>query len=248
MTGSAILAAGETADQVPRSLETFDWPDLTEALHNRGFAVMRSLLDRKTCHSMRDSYDDDVLFRRHIDMVRHGFGRGVYKYYADPLPAKITHLRRSFYARLQPVANHWLEQSGRTDRFPADHEAFLTRCHQAGQCLPTPLLLRYGVDDYNCLHQDLYGDHVFPFQVAVLLSEPGGDFTGGEFILTEQRPRMQSRAEVIGLGLGDAVIFAVNERPVEGKRGVYRARMRHGVSRVLSGERHVLGVIFHDAA
>lgn len=229
-------------------LERFDWERLSAALHDRGFVAMGPLLIPETCQSLRDQFDMDSLFRSHIDMARHGFGRGAYRYFADPLPDMITQLRRGLYARLLPVANQWLAMLGRDDRYPVDHGDFLARCHRAGQRQPTPLLLRYDTDDYNCLHQDLYGEHVFPLQVAIMLSEPVTDFTGGEFILTEQRPRMQSRAEVIPLALGHAVIFAVNERPVAGKRGVYRARMRHGVSRVLSGQRHVLGVIFHDAA
>ncbi|MCR9135050.1 MAG: 2OG-Fe(II) oxygenase [Alphaproteobacteria bacterium] len=214
----------------------------------RGFAAIGPLLDPTTCQSVSRWFDEDAWYRSHIDMARHGFGRGEYKYFADPLPRLVTALRQTLYGRLEPVANTWLEMLGRNDWFPKDHKAFVDRCHEAGQCHPTPLLLRYGVGDYNCLHQDLYGDHVFPLQVAIMLSEPGTDFSGGEFILTEQRPRMQSRVEVIPLGLGEAVVFAVNERPVIGKRGVYRVRMRHGVSRVLSGQRHVLGIIFHDAA
>lgn len=248
MSAPVLMAGTDVDGGDPLRLESFDWENISDALHNRGFAAMGPLLKPTTCHSLGKLFEDGALFRSHINMARHGFGRGEYKYFADPLPGLIAELRHAIYARLEPVANQWLAMLGRDDRFPTGHEAFLDRCHKAGQRLPTPLLLRYGVDDYNCLHQDLYGEHVFPFQVAILLSEPGIDFTGGEFILTEQRPRMQSRAEVVRLGLGDAVIFAVNERPVAGKRGVYRARMRHGVSRVLSGQRHVLGIIFHDAA
>jgi hypothetical protein len=181
-------------------------------------------------------------------MASHGFGRGEYKYFADPLPDLIVGLRRGLYRRLAPLADRWNAAMGNDVRYPAGHEAFRARCHAAGQTRPTPLLLRYRPGDYNCLHQDVYGAHVFPLQVAILLSEPGRDFTGGEFVLTEQRPRMQSRAEVVNLSQGDGVIFAVRERPVQGARGAYRVNMRHGVSRLRSGERFTLGVIFHDAA
>jgi hypothetical protein len=181
-------------------------------------------------------------------MARHGFGRGEYKYFEYPLPRVVASLRTALYASLAPIANRWSEASERGDRFPATHVEYLRRCHAAGQCRPTPLLLRYGEDDYNCLHQDLYGELVFPLQLTVLLSQPGTDFEGGEFVLTEQRPRMQSRAEVVPLSQGDAVIFAVHHRPVRGTRGVYRVNLRHGVSRVRKGLRHTLGIIFHDAA
>jgi hypothetical protein len=187
------------------------------------------------------------LFRSRIVMGRHGFGRGEYKYFSYPLPEPIAELRPELYARLHGIANRWNEAMGIDIRYPESHETFLKRCHEAGQLRPTPLLLQYGEGDYNCLHQDLYGEHVFPLQVAVLLSEPGLDFEGGEFVLTEQRPRMQSRAEVVPLGQGDAVAFAVHVRPVQGTRGLYRVNMRHGVSRLRSGRRHTVGVIFHDA-
>ena len=180
-------------------------------------------------------------------MARHGFGRGEYKYFEDPLPDVVAALRTSVYSRLAPLANRWNERLGIEVRYPEEHAGFLARCHEAGQKRPTPLLLQYGAGDYNCLHQDLYGEHVFPFQVAFLLAEPEKDFTGGEFVLTEQRPRMQSRAEVVPLRQGDDVIFAVHHRPVEGTRGTYRVNLRHGVSRIRSGRRHTLGVIFHDA-
>ena len=193
-------------------------------------------------------YDDPARFRSRVVMARHGFGRGEYQYFADPLPPLVARLRTTLYPPLAAIANRWAATLGETTRFPDDHAAFLTRCHAAGQTRPTPLLLRYGPGDYNCLHQDLYGAEVFPLQVAVLLSEPGEDFSGGEFVLTEQRPRMQSRVEVANLGRGDAVIFPVHHRPVRGTRGVYRVTMRHGVSRVRGGSRHTLGVIFHDAA
>ena len=180
-------------------------------------------------------------------MAKHGFGKGEYKYFAYPLPEPIVALRRGLYARLAPLADRWNAAMGISVRYPGHHEAFLKRCHEAGQTRPTPLLLRYGPGDYNCLHQDVYGEHLFPLQVAILLSEPGRDFSGGEFVLTEQRPRMQSRAEVVSLRQGDGVIFAVRERPVQGTRGAYRVNLRHGVSRIRSGERFTLGIIFHDA-
>ena len=192
-------------------------------------------------------YAADAPFRSRVVMARHGFGRGEYKYFAYPLPPAIAALRSALYPPLAPIANRWNEQMGIEVRFPSDHTEFLARCHKAGQLKPTPLLLQYGPGDYNCLHQDLYGEHVFPLQVAILLSEPGADFTGGEFVLTEQRPRMQSRAEVVPLRQGDGVLFPVHHRPVQGTRGVYRVTMRHGVSRLRSGRRHTLGIIFHDA-
>lgn len=248
MSVPAVTAGSWDIDCELSGLDQVDWDRHYEALMERGFAAIGPLLDPTTCQSLSQCFDEDALFRSHINMARHGFGQGEYKYFADPLPKLVTALRQTLYGRLEPIANSWLEMLGRDDRFPKDHPAFVERCHEAGQRHPTPLLLRYRAGDYNCLHQDLYGEHVFPLQVAIMLSEPGTDFSGGEFILTEQRPRMQSRAEVIPLGLGEAVVFAVNERPVCGKRGVYRVRMRHGVSRVLSGQRQVLGIIFHDAA
>ena len=193
-------------------------------------------------------YEDGSRFRSTVVMARHGFGRGEYKYFADPLPGLIVELRQGLYRRLAPVADRWNAMMGAAARYPAEHEVFRARCHEAGQTKPTPLLLRYRPGDYNCLHQDVYGEHLFPLQVAILLSEPGRDFAGGEFVLTEQRPRMQSRVEVVNVGHGDGVIFAVRERPARGARGVYRVVMRHGVSRLRSGERFTLGIIFHDAA
>ena len=213
-----------------------------------GCAVAPELISPETCRELAALYADDALFRSRIVMGAHGFGRGEYKYFADPLPDLIVGLRRGLYRRLAPVADRWNAAMGVDVRYPAEHEAFRARCHAAGQTRPTPLLLRYGPGDYNCLHQDVYGEHLFPLQVAILLSEPGRDFAGGEFVLTEQRPRMQSRAEVVNLSQGDGVIFAVRERPVQGARGAYRVNMRHGVSRLRSGERFTLGVIFHDAA
>lgn len=229
-------------------LQQTDWSAVAEQLNRSGNALLPSLLDAETCAAITGTYPREHGFRSRVVMSRHGFGRGEYKYFAYPLPAVVQHLRTRLYPRLASVANAWHAQLGMDTVFPESLDAFLARCHAAGQERPTPLLLRYGPDDYNCLHQDLYGEHVFPLQVAVLLSEPGRDFTGGEFVLTEQRPRMQSRAEVVPLRQGDAVVFAVNHRPVQGTRGVYRVAMRHGVSRIRSGNRHTLGIIFHDAA
>jgi len=216
-------------------------------LDTDGWAVSPGLLSAAQCGAFAAGYEDDALFRSRVVMARHGFGRGEYRYYAAPLPVQIADLRQSLYARLAPVANEWHRRMGLPADFPAEHAGFLARCHAAGQVRPTPLLLRYGPGDYNCLHQDVYGPHVFPLQVAILLSEPGEDFEGGEFVLTEQRPRMQSRATVVRLRRGEGVAFAVRQRPVAGVRGDYRVNMRHGVSRVSSGQRHTLGIIFHDA-
>ena len=221
---------------------------LAEALDAEGFAVLPGLLGARDCNALVRSYDDPALFRSRIVMARHGFGRGEYSYFAYPLPEIVAGLRESLYPPLAEVANRWNAALGVRLRFPADHGGYLERCHRAGQTRPTPLLLRYGEGDYNCLHQDLYGEEVFPLQVTVLLADPRSDFTGGEFVLTEQRPRRQSRAEVVPLGRGDAVVFPVHHRPVQGTRGPYRANLRHGVSRVRSGRRHALGIIFHDAA
>ena len=208
---------------------------------------MRGVLGSGDCASLSECYDDDSLFRSRVVMARHGFGRGEYRYFAYPLPGTIAALRAALYPPLAEIANRWNAALGIETRYPPDHAAFLDRCHAAGQVKPTPLLLRYAEGDYNCLHQDLYGEHVFPLQVAILLSAPGEDFTGGEFVLTEQRPRMQSRAEVVPLGRGDGVVFPVHHRPVQGTRGTYRVNLRHGVSRLRSGRRHTLGIIFHDA-
>ena len=248
---TAQSAKNETSAADPRICErlaAFDWSGLAQALDANGAAVMGGLLTASACRELAGLYDDDALFRSTIVMARHGFGRGAYRYFDYPLPDMVQDLRTALYSRLAPIANRWRERLGKTPEFPFEHEAYLKRCHRAGQTKPTPLLLRYREGDYNCLHQDLYGEHVFPLQVAVLLAEPGRDFEGGEFVLTEQRPRMQSRAEVVALRQGDGVIFPVRERPVQGSKGVYRVNMRHGVSRVRGGSRHTLGIIFHDAA
>jgi hypothetical protein len=228
-------------------IEALDWPQATRDLDAQGCAVLKGLLSAEDCRALAALYPDDGHFRSRVVMGRHGFGRGEYKYFVYPLPAVIAELRPALYARLRDVANRWNDAMGIDIGYPESHDAFLKRCHAAGQTRPTPLLLQYETGDYNCLHQDLYGEHVFPLQVAFLLSEPGRDFTGGEFVLTEQRPRMQSRPEVVPLAQGDAVAFAVHHRPVQGTRGTYRVNLRHGVSRIRSGHRHTLGVIFHDA-
>jgi hypothetical protein len=229
------------------TLTRIDWKKVETDLDETGSSVVPGLLDTRACAALRRSYDDDALFRSRVVMSRYGFGRGEYKYFSYPLPRAVEDLRASLYPHLAPIANRWETMLGREPRFPKTHAAYLRTCHAAGQVRPTPLLLRYGEGDYNCLHQDLYGEEVFPLQVAILLSEPGRDFTGGEFVMTEQRPRMQSRVEVAPLTPGAGVIFAVNERPIQGSRGVYRVKMRHGVSRLRSGSRHTLGIIFHDA-
>jgi hypothetical protein len=224
-----------------------DWTVASDHLDAYGWGLLEKILTADECRSIARLYDDGTRFRSHIVMARHGFGRGEYKYFSYPLPDMVADLRAALYRRLAPLANRWNESMGIDVRYPGAHGGFIERCHRAGQTRPTPLLLRYGTGDYNCLHQDLYGEHVFPFQVAFLLAEPEKDFTGGEFVLTEQRPRMQSRAEVVPLGRGDGVVFAVHHRPVQGTRGFYRVNLRHGVSRLRSGDRHTLGVIFHDA-
>jgi len=216
-------------------------------LDERGHAVVESLLSVAECRALAALYDEDARFRSRVVMAKHGFGRGEYRYFAYPLPDVVQSLRTRLYPVLAGIANEWNTRLGVETRYPATHAGFLERCHAAGQKRPTPLVLRYGAGDYNCLHRDLYGPLVFPLQVAILLSDPLHDFTGGEFVLTEQRPRLQSRAEVVPLSQGDAVVFAVSERPVDGSRGVYRVTHRHGVSRVRSGRRYTLGVIFHDA-
>jgi uncharacterized protein len=224
------------------------WTQLTEELDTQGCAVVTQLLAREECEELIGSYDRAELFRSRVVMAKHNFGRGEYQYLAYPLPATVAALREALYGALVPVANRWQAALGADVLYPESHGEYLARCHAAGQTRPTPLLLKYGPGDFNCLHQDLYGDHLFPLQVAVLLSEPTRDFTGGEFVMTEQRPRMQSRPMVVSVRQGDAIVFAVQHRPVAGKRGVYRVNLRHGVSRVHSGRRHTLGIIFHDAA
>ncbi|WCM23069.1 2OG-Fe(II) oxygenase [Paraburkholderia bryophila] len=235
------------ADALAQRVDAVDWFDVEEELNSHGCAMLPNLLSAEECDALSALYPHDRLYRSRVVMARHGFGRGEYKYFAYPLPPLIAGLRGELYPRLAPVANRWNETMGIDVRYPAEHAAFIARCHAAGQTRPTPLILQYAPDDYNCLHQDLYGEHVFPLQAAILLSEPGVDFTGGEFVMTEQRPRMQSRAEVVPLRKGDAVVFAVHHRPVQGTRGPYRVNLRHGVSRLRSGHRHTLGVIFHDA-
>ncbi len=224
-----------------------DWRRIADDLDAHGHAVIAGVLSGAECDALVASYPADTLFRRRIVMERHGYGQGEYKYFAYPLPDIVAALRTALYPPLGEIANRWNAALKLDTRYPATHAAFLERCHAAGQTKPTPLLLQYGEGDYNRLHQDLYSEHVFPLQAAFLLSEPGRDFTGGEFVLTEQRPRMQSRAEVVPLGRGDGVIFPVHHRPVRGTRGVHRVNMRHGVSRIRSGHRHTLGIIFHDA-
>lgn len=241
-SGSTVQSVG-----TPRFGVAIDWNSTASELDLRGSAVLPGLLSPAACDAAAALYGSSEIFRSHVVMARHGFGQGEYRYFAYPLPQLVEELRQLLYPPLVPIANRWNARMGIDTRFPAEHERFVARCHEAGQARPTPLLLRYGPGDWNALHQDLYGEHVFPLQVAVLLSDPKSDFTVGEFVLTEQRPRMQSRAEVVPLGRGDAVVFAVNSRPQRGARGDYRVTMRHGVSRVRSGGRHTLGIIFHDA-
>jgi hypothetical protein len=228
-------------------LRIYDWSGIADELDARGCAMLEALLSPRECTTLAAMYTDDQHFRSRVVMGRHGFGRGEYRYFDYPLPTQVAELRSTIYPRLAPIANRWNAAMGVAVRYPAAHAEFIERCHAAGQRRPTPLLLQYGAGDYNCLHQDLYGEHVFPLQAAILLSEPGRDFSGGEFVLTELRPRMQSRAEVVPLRQGDTVVFAVHQRPVQGSRGSYRVNLRHGVSRVRSGHRHTLGIIFHDA-
>ena len=242
-TKPAVLAAGAAADRVAG----IDWKRTADDLNEQGSAVLEMLLNPGECQTIAALYDDDRHFRSRVVMQQHGFGRGEYQYFKYPLPELVGTLRTSLYPRLVGIANRWNTAMGIDIRYPPEHARYLARCHRAGQQLPTPLLLYYGVGDYNCLHQDLYGEHRFPLQVTVLLSEPDKDFIGGEFVTTEQRPRMQSRPDVVPLRQGDAVVFAVQHRPVSGTRGVYRVNLRHGVSRLRSGERLALGIIFHDA-
>ena len=235
------------ATNIEARVNAVDWHAVQEELDGFGCATIANLLTPAECDALKAQYASGELYRSRVVMARHGFGRGEYKYYAYPLPEMIGSLRNAVYPHLVPIANRWNEIMRIDTRYPPDHAAFIDRCHAAGQLRPTPLILQYAPGDYNCLHQDLYGEHVFPLQLAVLLSAPGRDFTGGEFVMTEQRPRMQSRAEVVPLAQGDAVVFAVHHRPVNGTRGAYRVNLRHGVSRLRSGHRHTVGIIFHDA-
>ncbi len=248
MTSTAKNIIRSVPPSAAARVAAIDWAQAHRELDAQGCAVLKELLSAEECRELAALYPDDKHFRSRIVMGRHGFGRGEYKYFSYPLPELIAELRPALYKQLRDVANRWNEAMGIDIRYPEAHAAFLKRCHAAGQTRPTPLLLQYGPGDYNCLHQDLYGELAFPLQVAILLSEPGEDFTGGEFVLTEQRPRMQSRPEVVPLRQGDAVAFAVHHRPVNGTRGTYRVNLRHGVSRLRSGRRHTVGIIFHDAA
>jgi hypothetical protein len=253
MNASAKDAISSTPSPIapPKSIAkrvgAIDWEQVSQDLDAQGGAVLERLLSPNECQAIASLYSNDNIFRSHVVMARHGFGRGEYKYFSYPLPHLIARFRTAVYPHLAPIANRWNKAMNINVRYPAKHADFIERCHQAGQIRPTPLLLQYGVDDYNCLHQDLYGEHVFPLQLAILLSEPDKDFTGGEFVMTEQRPRMQSRPMVVPLRQGDGVVFAVHNRPVQGNRGVYRVNLRHGVSRLRSGHRQTLGIIFHDA-
>ncbi|MDM0110619.1 2OG-Fe(II) oxygenase [Variovorax sp. J22R133] len=251
----ALALAPDAATRVPdipARVDALDWARVADDLDAEGNALIKRLLTPDECDQLAALYtvDEDLnagVFRSRVVMARHGFGRGEYKYFDYPLPPIVASLRASVYPHLTPIANRWHHAMGIDVRFPARHAEFIERCHAAGQLLPTPLLLQYGVDDYNCLHQDLYGEHVFPLQLVLLLSEPGRDFEGGEFVMTEQRPRMQSRPMVLPLRQGDAAVIAVHHRPVSGTRGIYRVNLRHGVSRLLRGKRHTAGIIFHDA-
>lgn len=244
---TAILKVHAPDAGLTGRVDTIGWAEVLTKLDLNGWAILERVLTPDECQALAGRYDDDRLFRSRVVMAQHGFGRGEYKYFRYPLPALIAELRAALYARLAELANRWNASLGVDVRYPDAHAGFIERFRESGQTQPTPLLLRYGAGDFNCLHQDLYGEHVFPFQAAFLLADPDTDFTGGEFVLTEQRPRMQSRVQVVPLRQGDGVIFAVHHRPVRGTRGVYRATLRHGVSPVRSGHRHTLGIIFHDA-
>jgi len=246
-TSAAARRAVGAAAGIAVHVAALNWQGIADELNAHGYAIIPGLLTDDECRDMAAHYAQPQLFRSRVVMSQHGFGSGEYQYFRYPLPSMISALRNALYGPLAAIANRWHELMDLPDRFPADHADFLARCHAAGQQRPTPLLLEYKAGDYNCLHQDLYGEHVFPLQAAVLLNQPGKDFEGGEFVLTEQRPRMQSRVEVVPLKRGDMVIFAVNHRPVQGTRGIYRVNLRHGVSRLRSGSRHTLGIIFHDA-
>lgn len=236
-----------TSKTVEERVAAVPWLDVSRQLDGEGNAVIRSILSPAECDEVRNLYQHEEIFRSRVVMERHGFGRGEYRYFSYPLPELVNAMRTSLYPHLVPTANHWNEAMAINVRFPATHAEYMQRCHDAGQNKPTPLILKYETNDYNCLHQDLYGEHVFPLQLAVLLSEPDKDFTGGEFVMTEQRPRMQSRPIVVPLRKGDGVVFAVNHRPVQGKKSIYKVNLRHGVSRLRSGNRYTLGIIFHDA-
>jgi hypothetical protein len=241
-------ATGTRHAAIATRVAAIDWERVAEDLDARGCATIARMFDATECAALAALYTDDARFRSRVVMARHGYGRGEYQYFAYPLPEAVAALRNSLYQQIAPIGNRWNELSGAAQRYPAEHADYLRRCHVAGQTRPTPLLLQYAAGDYNCLHQDLYGAEVFPLQATILLSVLGVDFEGGEFVMTEQRPRMQSRPEVVNLNQGDAVIFAVHQRPVRGTRGVYRVNHRHGVSRLRAGHRHTLGIIFHDAA
>ena len=247
MTAVRRHSAGDAAPDIEARLAALDWARVTRSLEDEGCATLPALLSPRECAELAALYDVEGRFRSRVVMARHGFGRGEYKYFAYPLPEIVAALRTALYPPLAALANRWNEQLGLAQRYPADHASYLRLCHRAGQTKPTPLLLRYGAGDYNCLHQDLYGEQVFPLQATFLLSAPGSDFTGGEFVLVEQRPRQQSRPQVVALGQGDGVVFAVNHRPARGARGFHRVKLRHGVSRVHTGRRQTLGIIFHDA-
>ena len=234
--------------KIESRLHALDWASIQMSLDSQGWAVIPKLIDWEEADRLASFYDEEARFRSRVIMSRHGFGRGEYKYFAYPLPEPVQSLRTAAYSRLAPIANQWHERLRNEVRFPDDHAAFLERCHQAGQSRPTPLLLSYGTDDYNCLHRDLYGEHVFPLQLVVLLDEPGVDFEGGEFVMTEQRPRMQSRAMVLPLTKGDAALFAVHTRPMKGARGDHQVKLNHGVSGIRRGSRRTLGIVFHDAS
>ena len=243
MSLGVSITSTDNTDRV----NALDWPRISQDLDTQGSAILERLIPSDECRAVVAMYPQDDLFRSRVVMARHGFGRGEYKYFAYPLPQIVAELRTELYPRLVPIANKWNTRMGIEIQYPESHAEFINRCHNAGQNKSTPLLLRYASGDYNCLHQDLYGEHVFPIQVAILLSEPVKDFIGGEFVLTEQRPRMQSRPEVVPLRQGDAVAFAVHHRPVQGTRGFYRVNLRHGVSRIRFGHRYTVGIIFHDA-
>src|SRR5215470_17227825 len=244
---TTLTAKPVSSIDINTRVEAVDWASASTHLDGYGWAMLKTLMTADECESIAALYEDDRRFRSRVVMASHGLGRGEYKYFAYPLPDIVAELRAALYPRLVAIANRWNESMGIGVRFPDRLEEFIRRCHKAGQTRPTPLLLQYAEGDFNALHQDLYGEHVFPLQVAILLSEPEEDFTGGEFVLTEQRPRMQSRVEVVPLRRGDGVVFAVHNRPMQGTRGTYRVNLRHGVSRLRSGRRHTLGVIFHDA-